>query len=96
MQLGYEGHNAEMLTLLSVFRPRQRSYISTCCQQTDDESDGDIEDGDTDEEYDSETSERMRDLISKKLQREKVEKSTERSEEEREKKTSRRYDWYPT
>lgn len=38
----------------------------------------------------------MRDLISKKLQKEKSEKSTERSEEEREKKTSRRYKWFST
>lgn len=35
----------------------------------------------------------MRDLISKKLQKE---KATERSEEEREKKTSRRYKWFST
>uniref|UniRef100_H2VCZ9 Spliceosome-associated protein CWC27 homolog n=1 Tax=Takifugu rubripes TaxID=31033 RepID=H2VCZ9_TAKRU len=55
----------------------------------DDDSDGDIEEGDADEEYDSESREKMRDLISKKLQKEKTEKSTERGEEEREKKISR-------
>lgn len=38
----------------------------------------------------------MRDLISKKLQKEKTEKATERSEEEREKKISRRYEWFST
>lgn len=74
----------------------QRSLHWTCSQQTDEESDGYVEDGNADEEYDSESREKMRDLIIKKLQKEKAEKSTERSEEEREKKTSRRYKWFST
>lgn len=48
---------------------------------------------DADEEYDSDRREKMRELISKKLQKEKgTEKTTEPSEEERGKKPSRRYD----
>ncbi|XP_070780553.1 spliceosome-associated protein CWC27 homolog isoform X2 [Enoplosus armatus] len=54
-------------------------------------ADDDVEDDmDADEEYDSDKREKMRELVSKKLQREKgAEKTTEASEDEREKKTSR-------
>lgn len=62
--------------------------------QTDEEVDGDVEyDKDADEEYDSDKREKMRELISAKLQKEKgAEKTSEPSEEERGKKASRRYD----
>lgn len=60
--------------------------------QTGDEDDDEVEgDLDEDEEYDSDKKEKMRELISKKLQKEKgVEKATDPSEEERGKKTNRR------
>lgn len=56
-----------------------------------DEAEGDVEDDmDTDEEYDSEKKEKIRELISKKLKKEKGgEKVTEPTEEEEEKKMSR-------
>lgn len=54
--------------------------------------DGDA-DGDEEVEYDSDERERMRELISKKLQRDKgTEKAAELDDEERGKKPSRRYD----
>uniref|UniRef100_A0A665WZQ9 Spliceosome-associated protein CWC27 homolog n=1 Tax=Echeneis naucrates TaxID=173247 RepID=A0A665WZQ9_ECHNA len=56
-------------------------------QTDDDKVDGDAEDNtDADEEYDSDKNEKMRELISKKL---KKDKDTEPSEDERGKKTSR-------
>lgn len=60
--------------------------------QSDDEVDGDFEDDmDAEEERDSDSREKMRELISKKLQKEKgAEKMTDPSEEERGKKPSRR------
>lgn len=62
--------------------------------QTDEEVDGDVQyNVDADEEYDSDRREKMRELISTKLQKEKgTEKTSEPSEEERGKKASRRYD----
>ncbi|XP_045922033.1 spliceosome-associated protein CWC27 homolog [Micropterus dolomieu] len=59
--------------------------------ETGDEDDDEVEgDLDEDEEYDSDKKEKMRELISKKLQKEKgVEKATDPSEEERGKKTNR-------
>nr|XP_046231668.1 spliceosome-associated protein CWC27 homolog isoform X2 [Scatophagus argus] len=59
--------------------------------ETDDEADGDVEeDVDADEDYDSEKRVKMRELISKKLQKEKVaERTTEEEEEQRGKKSSR-------
>lgn len=54
---------------------------------------GEEVDGDDDVEYDSDERERMRELISKKLQRERgTEKAAEPGEDERGKKPSRRYD----
>ena len=48
---------------------------------------------DADEEYDSDKKEKIRELISQKLKKEKgAEKATESDEEERGKKPSRRYD----
>lgn len=62
--------------------------------QSGEEVEGDVDgDADTDEEYDSDEREKMRELISKKLQKEKdAEKTMEPGEEERGKKSSRRYD----
>ena len=63
--------------------------------QSDDEVEGDVDnDGaDTDEEPDPEKREKMRELISKKLQKDKgAEKTTDLDEDERGKKSSRRYD----
>ncbi|KAA8584307.1 hypothetical protein FQN60_008092, partial [Etheostoma spectabile] len=62
--------------------------------KTDDASDDDVEgDMDAEEEYDSDEKERMKALISNKLKRDKgAGKTTDPGEEEREKKTSRRYD----
>lgn len=77
------------------------SYVAFCLivnfdalLQTDEEVDGDVEyDVDADEEYDSERRDKMRELISSKLQKEKgTAKTSEPSEEERGKKASRRYD----
>ncbi|KAM9841274.1 spliceosome-associated protein CWC27 homolog isoform 2-T2 [Aulostomus maculatus] len=58
---------------------------------TDDEADGDVEDGaDSGEEYDSDEKEKIKELISKKLKKEKgVEKAAEPDEEERGRKPSR-------
>lgn len=63
--------------------------------QSDDEVEGDVDndDVDTDEERDPEKREKMRELISKKLQKDKgAEKTTDLDEDERGKKSSRRYD----
>ncbi|XP_041815774.1 spliceosome-associated protein CWC27 homolog isoform X2 [Chelmon rostratus] len=58
--------------------------------KTDDEADSDAEDDvDADEEYDSDKREKMRELISKKLQKEKGAEKTEPGDEERGKKPSR-------
>lgn len=47
-----------------------------------------------DEEYDSDKKEKMRELISQKLKKEKgAERGADPSEEEQLKKSSRRYDW---
>lgn len=60
--------------------------------QTDDEVDGDADDEiGADDEYDPERREKERELISKKLQKDKgAAETTESREEEREKKFSRR------
>ena len=59
--------------------------------QGDDAVDGDVEvDTDEDEEYDSDEKEKMRELVSNKLKKDKGGEKT--AEEEREKKSSRRYD----
>ncbi|XP_070780552.1 spliceosome-associated protein CWC27 homolog isoform X1 [Enoplosus armatus] len=70
---------------------KKKTRASGDTAETDDEADDDVEDDmDADEEYDSDKREKMRELVSKKLQREKgAEKTTEASEDEREKKTSR-------
>lgn len=62
--------------------------------QTDDATDDDVDgDMDADEEYDSDEKERMKAVISNKLKKDKgAVKTTDPREEEREKKTSRRYD----
>lgn len=61
--------------------------------QSGSEAEGDVDqEGLSGEEYDSDEREKMRELISKKLKKEKGgEKADEQGEEDREKKTSRRY-----
>uniref|UniRef100_A0AAQ5ZKH0 Spliceosome-associated protein CWC27 homolog n=1 Tax=Amphiprion ocellaris TaxID=80972 RepID=A0AAQ5ZKH0_AMPOC len=70
------------------------SSVPAVDKYSDNEVDDDVEDdSDADEDYDSDQKEKMRALISKKLKKEKsAEKATEPSEEDRGKKTSRRYD----
>lgn len=66
--------------------------IVTCTMfmQTGDDAEDDVDAG---EEFDSEKKEKMRELISQKLKREKgAERTSEATEEERGKKSSRRFD----
>lgn len=81
-------------TLLGFLISALLSLVLIVCLllQSGDEVDGDV-DGEDEVEYDSDERERMKELISKKLQRDKgTEKVAELDEEERGKKPSRRYD----
>ncbi|XP_071322371.1 spliceosome-associated protein CWC27 homolog [Trachinotus anak] len=71
----------------AVDKKKKKGTSGDTAETDDDEADDDVED---DEDYDSDEKERMRELISKKLKKEKgSEIATEPSEEERGKKTSR-------
>lgn len=62
--------------------------------QSGDEAETDVDDEDADNECDSDEKKRMRELISSKLKKEKdAERAAEPGEEERGKKSSRRYDF---
>ncbi|XP_023278105.1 peptidyl-prolyl cis-trans isomerase CWC27 homolog [Seriola lalandi dorsalis] len=73
----------------AVNKKKKKGTPGDAAEADDDEADDDVED-DADEEYDSDERERMRELVSQKLKKEKgAEKVTEASEEERGKKSSR-------
>ncbi|KAM4528458.1 spliceosome-associated protein CWC27 homolog isoform 1-T1 [Odontesthes bonariensis] len=79
------------LSSVPAVEKKKKKGTSGTAAHSDDEADGDVEDDvDADEEYDSDKKEKIRELISQKLKKEKgAEKATESDEEERGKKPSR-------